>query len=62
MRATTEKQQHHIAFVGDDDLPGDQDFAFLDCSDDGIWLVLKRSRLTPAVLEDAWATFRQMAS
>jgi hypothetical protein len=57
MQHTTE---HHITFIDDDELPSNQDFAFLDCEDDGLWLVLKRSRLTPHVLEDAWETFRRM--
>lgn len=53
--------QYHIMFVGDDGLPPGRDFAFLEC-DGEVWLAFVESHITPAVLEEAWATFRDMAA
>ncbi len=53
---------HHVRLVPDDALPEGQDFAFVDCHDDDLWLLLKKSRVTPKVLEEAWTTYRTMVS
>lgn len=54
------ESRYHIMFVGDDSLPPDKDFAFLECGGD-VWLAFKRSHITEAVLEEAWSAFRDMA-
>lgn len=53
--------RYAVRFIGDDQLPPEQDWAFLEC--DGVtYFTIKQSRLTERVLEDAWAAYRrQMA-
>ena len=53
--------QYRIRFVGERELPPDQDFAFMEC-DDQLWLAIKRNRISPPLLEECWGTYRQMAS
>lgn len=50
-------RHYRIAFVEETELPPDQDFVFMECQGE-MWLAFKTTRLTPQVLEDAWATFR----
>lgn len=51
-------KRYRIAFVDEDALPADQDFAFLECDGD-VWLAFKRTQLTESALEDAWTAFRR---
>ena len=53
-------KQCRIKLVAEGDLPPDQDFAFAECEGD-LWLLLKETRLVAPVLEDAWATYRELA-
>lgn len=51
---------HRIEFVGDDDLPEEQDWALIR-TQTLVLFAFKRSRLTPEVLESAWCAFRRLA-
>jgi hypothetical protein len=52
-------RQHHIKIVQPDALPADRDYAFMECGGE-LWLALRADRLTEAVLEECWATYRAM--
>lgn len=44
-----------VIFVADDELPAAQDFAYVVEPSGERYLFIKSARLTPAVLEQAWA-------
>jgi len=48
-----------VRFVEDDRLPLEQDWVFVEV-DGVLYFVVKKSQVTPDVLEDAWAAFRQI--
>jgi hypothetical protein len=51
-------QDYRVVFVGDDELPDEQDWAFVEyCDRDETVFALKKSRLTEVVLEDAWRAY-----
>lgn len=52
---------YRVVFVGDDELPDEQDWAFVEYRDETVF-ALKKSRLTEVVLEDAWRTFVERVS
>lgn len=52
-------KQYRIKLVGEDDLPAEQDFAFIDCGGE-LWLALSRPRLSEQVLEEAWNLHLEM--
>lgn len=47
---------HEVAFIDDDELPEGQDWALLQVGED-VYFVVKRSRVSPEVLEEGWAAF-----
>ena len=48
--------QYVVTFVGDSDLPPEQDFMLFE-ADGSVFLAIKQSRVTPCVLEQAWQLF-----
>lgn len=48
-----------VKFVDDHALPIGQDWIFV-VVDGGLYFVVKESRVTPEVLNDAWAAYRRM--
>lgn len=51
-------ESHTVKFVRDDQLPQGQDWALLEC-DEVTYFVVKESRISERVLEDAWAAYRR---
>lgn len=51
----------HVAFVNDDELPEGHDWALVQDAGN-LWFLIKQSRVTPAVLTDAWRTLATTAS
>jgi len=49
-----------VKFVDDRALPEGQDWIFVEV-DGGLYFVVKESRVTPEVLDQAWAAYRRMA-
>ena len=47
-----------VQFVEDDALPNEQDWVIVK-AEDKVVMVVKRSRLTPRVLSEAWVSFRR---
>lgn len=47
---------HGVAFINDDALPEEQDWALLQVGED-VYFVVKRSRVCPEVLDEGWAAF-----
>lgn len=50
-------KDYAVVFVGEDELPCDHDWALIRTGSDVV-LVVKESRVTPCVLEEAWTAFR----
>lgn len=50
---------YRVVFVADDDLTEEQHW-FLVREPDTCWLFIKASRVTPAMLEDAWYAYGQV--
>lgn len=48
----------NVAFVNDDELPGAYDWAFIRDAEDH-WLLIKQSKVTPALLADVWRTLSE---
>ena len=53
--------QHQIEFVEDEQLPEGTDWAMVEARGDYLFVV-KRSRVCPAVLEEAWEAFILMTA
>ena len=51
--------EYGVKFVEDHELPPGQDWIFVEV-DGGLYFVVKESRITPEVLNQAWAAYRQM--
>lgn len=52
-------KDYAVAYVGDDALPEDVDWAFI-MQGDLLVFAIKRYSVTPAALAEAWGTFRTM--
>jgi hypothetical protein len=52
---------HRITLVPPDALPTDKDYVFLECNWE-VWLALKADHFTVDVLEECWATYREMVA
>lgn len=52
---------YDVRFVHDQALPRDHDFVLLARGPDSVHVFIRESALTPAVLEDAWAAYRELA-
>lgn len=53
---------YRVEFVADDKLPEGTDWAIARCPEHGCCIAFfKQSRLTPAVLEEAWGEYRNLA-
>lgn len=48
-----------VRFIDDDELPKDHDFVMIRTPDD-VMLFVKASKVTPCVLEQAWAAYRAL--
>jgi hypothetical protein len=56
------ENHHRIAFISEADWPPAWEaapFVFLECGGE-MMLALKSDAITPRMLEDCWATFREM--
>lgn len=51
---------YSVVFIADDELPDGHDWAMIR-STAGVVLAVKRDRLTPRVLEEAWCAYRRLA-
>jgi hypothetical protein len=51
--------QHLVTFVADDELPPGQDWMMIQVDGD-IYCVIRRTRVCPEVLEEAWAGYRKL--
>jgi hypothetical protein len=49
---------YQVVFVGDDDLPDGYDWALVRLLRGDVFLAVKRDRVTPCVLEQAWEAYR----
>lgn len=57
--SVSDQRGYRVLLVGDDELqPAELSWAFVECSGETMFL-LKESRVTEVVLEDAWQTFRE---
>jgi hypothetical protein len=52
-------RQYQVRFVDDHELPEGVDWAIVRASDDRALCFIKQSRVTPAVLSDAWAAWEE---
>jgi hypothetical protein len=50
---------HHVRIVEAAQMPCDKEFMFMECGGE-LWLALRADRLTERMLEECWATYRQM--
>lgn len=50
---------HEVAFIDDNALPEGHDWALVEVAGD-VYFVVKRSRVSPQVLEEGWAAFRHL--
>ena len=51
--------EYGVKFVEDHELPPGQDWIFVEV-DGALWFVVKESRVSPGVLNQAWAAYRRM--
>lgn len=52
---------HEVLFLDDGDMPEGMDWLLVDV-DGEVHCVVRRSRVVPCVLEDAWAGYRHLAA
>lgn len=52
---------YRVVFVSDQALPEGQDWAIVECGDETV-CVMKQSRISPDMLEEAWAAYRILLS
>ena len=61
MTAQPDTPQHLVTFVADDELPPGQDWMMIQVDGD-VYCVIRRTRVCPEVLEEAWAGYRKLAA
>ena len=51
-----------VSYVDDDELPAETDWLFVKTGEGGLLLCIKEHAVSPEVLEEAWAAYRQLAN
>lgn len=52
---------HMVRFISDEEMPQGVDWMLLEV-DDEVHCIVRRSRVEPCVLEEAWAGYRHLAA
>lgn len=52
---------HEVVFMDDENMPKDMDWLLIEVDGD-VHFVVRKSRVEPCVLEDAWLGYRHLAA